>query len=417
MVQEKKDIAELLSNLSDEERSQLISSLSGGKSDEPPAEPAQPGLVARAKDALRVLLGGDVSGRIPARALADALLQFKFLHSSGCEMLRTLEILENSRNPLLKKLFGSVRDDVENGLTLADAFEKFESRVGSVVVSTVRAAEESGTLSESLEFLADNINRDEELRERVRRAISYPLTTAFLTFTIFFLCVLFVVPQFQTLSQKGGLNARVTGVSGFVFGLSDFMRNYYWFWIPLVLVVVLVLIRLVKNNPEAVDAILLRIPLVNKLLTLSNLARFFDRLGVLLASGVSLLKSIKLAKETVANRVLRPRFARMSELAESGQSLSETFVDIPNVPDNVVDMIRVGEDAGALPETLAIGAENIRKEMDRLYDRLTRWIQPIGILIVSALVLLLVIALFVPYLDMLESISLSGETIQGMPGN
>ena len=284
-----------------------------------------------------------------------------------------------------------------------------------MVVSTIRAAEESGTLAESLEFLADNINRDQEVRERLRRAVSYPLTTAVLTFAIFFLSLIFVVPQFRGLAEKGGIDAEVTGLSAFVFGLSDFLRGYWILWGLVLIVLFLGSIRFVKSNPEIVDRVMLKIPFVNRLLTLSNLARFFDRLSVLLSSGVSILTSIKLAKETVANRVLRPRFAQMSQLAESGESLAKTFVDIPNVPANVVDMIRVGEDAGALPETLSIGAANIRKEMDRLYDRITRWIQPIGLLLVSVMVLVLVIALFVPYLSALDSLSQSGGTTNGMP--
>lgn len=408
------NLTQMIANMSPEQQRQLAALLAGGGGNATGevAPVRQTGEHARAQAVFKALRG-DVFGRLPRQELADALLQFRFLHDSGCEMLRTLEILSNSRHPLVGRIFRDVRNDVENGASLGDAFARHEVHVGRVVVSTIRAAEESGTLSDSLQFLADNIHQDEEVRVRVRRALSYPVTTALVTLAVFILSVMFVVPSFAELSEK--LEGEPGSVTAVMMGLSNFLRNFFWLWIPGVIISVVLFIRWWRSSPEVLDRLLLNIPLVSRLVTMSDLSRFADRLGILLKAGLPLVKAIHLAKETVSNTVLRPLFARMATQAETGRPLADAFVDIKNAPEGVVDMIRVGEDAGALPDTLTIGAANIRREMDRLYDTLARWLQPIGIMIVSVLVLILVIALFQPYLEMLERISTSGVNTGPIP--
>ncbi len=397
------DLNNMIQNMSPEQRQQLAD-LVASEEEGSVAQKAS-GEDSKVKAVFKSLRG-DVFGRLPRNELADALLQFKFLNDSGCEMLRTLEILSNSRHPLISKIFADIRGDVENGIALGDAFEKHEKQVGRVTVSTIRAAEESGTLSNSLQFLADNIHQDEEVRTRVKRALSYPITTAVFTITVFILCVMFVVPQFADLYDKTGGEA--TGVTAVMISLSGFLNGFWFLWIPALILGAFFFLRWWRSSPEVLDRFLLRLPMVARLITLSDMARFSDRLGLLLRSGVPIVKAVNLAKETVANTVLRPLFARMAAQAETGRSLADAFTDIRNVPEGVVDMIRVGEDAGALADTLTIGAGNIRKEMDRLYDQLTRWLQPIGILLVAGIVLVLVVALFTPYIEMLENLSQMG---------
>lgn len=361
------------------------------------------------RDAFEASRGVSLTGSIARSDLADVLRQFKFLHESGCEMLRTLEILGNTQNPVVARMFRGIRDDVEAGISLADAFHKYERRVGNVVVSTIRAAEESGTLAESLEFLADNISKDDEVRRNIRRALAYPAITGSLTLLVFLLCLLFVVPAFEDLYQRPELGSKAPeGMTAVIISMSRFLTGWWMLWIPVGVLMFLSVVWWVRSNPLSVDRWLLRVPLLNRLLVLSDLSRFGDRLGLLLSSGVPILKAVTLAKETVANRVLRPIFARMATQAEKGRPLSEAFAGTPHLPDGVIDMIRVGEEAGALPATLSLTAANLRKEMDRLYARFTAVIQPIGIFVVAGMVLVLVIALFKPYLEIIENIGSHG---------
>jgi type II secretory pathway component PulF len=336
-------------------------------------------------------------------------------------MMRTLEILGNSQNPALGKMFQSIRAEVEAGISLSEAFRRVEGQVGRVVVSTIEAAEESGTLANSLEFLADNIERDLQIRQKLRKALAYPAVTGLVTLAIFLLCLVFVVPQFASLYvklgvvQEGTQNPNYPGMTAIVIGLSSFLRHYFWLWIPMLVLACWGMAHLIRANPEQVDRAVLKIPILNRLLVLSDLSRFTDRLGLLLKSGVPIMKSISLAKETVANRVLKPRFARMADLAERGESLSGALIGTPHLSVGVVDMIQVGEEAGALPTTLSLAARNLRREMDRLYERLTIWAQPVGLFIVSGMVLTLILALFLPYLDLINAIG-DPSVVAGMPG-
>lgn len=404
------NLQDMLTGLSEEQQEQLAVFLSA-QAEAKVVDPKPP-MTRRVSSAFRKVAATPVFGRLSQKELADSLLEFRFLHDSGCELLRTLEILSSSGNPTLAAIFTQIRSDVENGKTLADAFARHDKHVGRVVVSTIRAAEESGTLSNSLEFLADNIYQDEELRVRVKRAISYPAMTGSLTFLIFILCVMFVVPSYAVLYEKMGSEA--TGVSAALLGLSEFLRHFWWLWIPACVLGGVYGRRWLQSKPPSLDHVMLKLPIISRIVTLTDLSRFADRLGLLLRTGVPIIPSVKLAKETVENSVLRPLFARMATQAESGQSLADAFVDIDSVPVGVVDMIRVGEDAGALPDTLQLSASNLRKDMNRLYDRVTRWLQPIGLLIVAILVLLLVVTLFRPYLDVIESIGAS-DVNRGMP--
>lgn len=432
-VEQGSELSNLLSDMSDEQQKQLMGLLTKQRQQlttgsQKVVEPAtttgaqavvdetkkKPG---RVRKFLAEAKGRSLTGGIPKRDLADSLLQFKFLHESGCEMMRALEILSNTTNPVVGRMFATIRKDVENGVALADAFGKHERRVGRVVVSTIRAAEESGTLANSLEFLADNINRDDEVRARIRRALAYPVMTALFTFTVFIGCLLFVVPKFKALFfDREDIAVELNFITAVVFWLSDFLKYYYYLWLPVLIFLAFAVIQFWRTQPEVVDRVLLRIPFVNRMLTLGDMARFSDRLGLLLQTGVPIIKAVNLAKETVGNRVLRPLFARMASQAELGRPLSEAFEDIKHLPHGVVDMIRVGEDASALPATLKVAARNIRTEMEREFDKFTRWVQPVGILLVSGFVVILVLALFMPYLDMISAIpSQSGEVLQNPP--
>ncbi|MCA9564711.1 MAG: type II secretion system F family protein, partial [Myxococcales bacterium] len=356
MATESSDPQNLLSSLSTEDQQALLEMLQqqqkAAKSDTPPIRPASGAVAAarprrvyatgdqkaaesgkslkgKVKDFLEMSRGVNITGSVTRSDLADVLRQFKFLHESGCEMLRTLEILSNTQNPVLAKMFAGIRQDVEAGVSLADAFAKHERRVGNVVVSTIRAAEESGTLAESLDFLADNISKDDEVRRNIRKALTYPVVTGTVTMTVFIACLILVVPQFESLYTSSMLgddpNLKPTGLTAVVFSLSHFLRHDWFLWVPLLGLIVGGIVYFLRSNPIFLDRMMLKIPLLNKLLVISDLSRFCDRLGLLLGSGVPILKAVTLAKETVANRVLRPIFARMATQAERGQALSEAF--------------------------------------------------------------------------------------------
>lgn len=417
-------IADLLEDMSADQRQQLLGLL-GGQSPAPAAVGVLKAPVSfrdraesafdHAKRALRQMRGVTITGKIPADVLAESLVQFQFLYESGCDILRSLELLQKSSNPIISRMYQKIHHDVENGEALADAFAKYEHRIGRTVVSTIRAAEESGTLAESLQFLADNIQRDADIRTRVRQALSYPAFTGTFSLLVFMLCLAFVVPSFEALYQRPEAGfAAPTGITAVVFALSGLLRSWVWLWLPGGIGLICLGIHFVRQNPDRFDGLLLKLPFVNRMVVLSSVGRFCDRLGLLLGTGVSFSKSIHLAKETVANRVLRPMFGKMETLAEEGRPLSEAFEDVPNMPANVVDMIRIGAEAGRLPETLRRGANALNREMNRISDRALRWVQPIGVLLVATMVVVLMLALFMPYLGLIEQTGQIGVN-GGMP--
>jgi type IV pilus assembly protein PilC len=329
--------------------------------------------------------------------------QFATMVNSGLPILRALSILsEQTENSQLKKVLAQVRIDVEQGSSLSGAMSKHTRAFSDLYVAMVRAGEAGGVLDNVLVRLADNMEKDVELRRKIKSAMAYPAAVVSLVTLILTAMLLFVVPQFKSIyAQLGGQLPLPTRI---LLGVSDAVRTKWWLFLVVIIGIVFAF-RRYKATPAGratVDAFKLRIPIFGPLFHKTALARFSSTLGMLLRSGVPILQALDIVSETVGNRVISKAVADVQGSVREGESIAKPLAKHPVFPPMVVQMLAVGEETGAVDVMLDKVADFYNSEVSAAVDALTSLIEPLLIAIIGGAVGAAVISLYMPMFNIIN---------------
>ena len=331
--------------------------------------------------------------------------EFSILVESGYPILRALNLLSSKiTNRHLADTLGQVALQVEKGSTLSKAMASYPWYFTPMILAMVEAGESGGELVEALNSIADDFESNEDLTDKMVRALSYPLLTAGIAILAFLGILVFTVPTFADVYKKH--NMELPTSTALLVALSTILTHYWWLWLPLLVLAGWALWKKFLPNLGALDGLLLRIPVLGEILVLGSMARFSSSLRILLSNGVPLLHSLTLARNTINNRSLAAVVDRMRQSAESGKSLAQPLAESGLFPALMVDMLFVGEESGKLPFVLEQIAKSLRMRLDRITNQLAVTLGPVMTLVVGVLVLLIALSLFVPYFNF---ISMLGE--------
>ena len=342
-------------------------------------------------------------GRVKMKDLSVFSRQFATMVNSGLPILRALSILsEQTENSQLKKVLAQVRIDVEQGSSLSGAMSKHTRAFSDLYVAMVRAGEAGGVLDNVLVRLADNMEKDVELRRKIKSAMAYPAAVVSLVTLILTAMLLFVVPQFKSIyAQLGGQLPLPTRI---LLGVSDAVRTKWWLFLVVIIGIVFAF-RRYKATPAGratVDAFKLRIPIFGPLFHKTALARFSSTLGMLLRSGVPILQALDIVSETVGNRVISKAVADVQGSVREGESIAKPLSKHPVFPPMVVQMLAVGEETGAVDVMLDKVADFYNSEVSAAVDALTSLIEPLLIAIIGGAVGAAVISLYMPMFNIIN---------------
>lgn len=344
-------------------------------------------------------------GRVKLKHLAVFSRQFATMVNSGLPILRALAILgDQTENKELEKVLTQVRVDVEQGQSLSGAMEKHRKAFNDLYIAMVKTGETGGVLDTVLLRVADNIEREVELRRKIKSAMTYPLVVVILVTFILAAMLLFVVPQFETIyAQLGGKLPLPTRI---LLGVSQALRNYWYFFMVLVAASVFALRRYkrTERGRATVDAAKLKIPIFGQLFRKTALARFSSTLGMLLRSGVPILQALDIVADTVNNKVLSKAVVDVQGSVREGESIAKPLSRHAVFPPMVVQMLAVGEETGAVDTMLDKVAEFYNSEVSASVDALTSLIEPLLIAIVGGAVGAAVIALYMPMFNIINLI-------------
>lgn len=340
--------------------------------------------------------------RVSARALAVFYAQLADLLKSGVPLLRSLELLEKQAvHPTLQLVIREVKEEVADGSRLYDALRRHPRVFSELVVSMVRAGEEGGFLEDVLKRVAAFTDHQEDLKGRVVGAMIYPAFLAvFGTIIVAVLLVKFVPkfqPMFANMAERDSLPWATTAL----LAMSDAAQRY-WVVAALVLFAAgwgLVQWRESERGRLAVDRFRLRMWGLGRIVRTLAIARFCRILGTLLKNGVPILQSLKIAKDATGNLVLSRAIESASENISAGKSLARPLAASRIFPEEVVEMISVGEEANNLEEVLVDIADNLERRTNRELDMAVRMLEPLMLLVMAAIVLFVVIALLLPILQ------------------
>src|SRR5262245_21374239 len=344
-------------------------------------------------------------GRVKLKQISVFCRQFATMVNSGLPILRALAILgDQTDNKEFAKVLVQVRTDVENGSSLSAAMGKHPKAFNNLFISMIKAGETGGVLDDVLLSLADQIEKEVELRRQIKSAMTYPVVVVALVLLILGAMLLFVVPQFETIYTQ--LNGTLPLPTRILLGVSSAVRNY-WYFVAAGMGVAAFLFRRYKATDEGrarIDAAKIRIPVFGPLFHKVALARFASTLGMLLRAGVPILQALDNVKETVNNRVIGDSVDDVKSSVREGESIAKPLGKHRVFPPMVVQMLAVGEETGAIDTMLDKVAEFYNSEVTATVEALTSLIEPLLIAIIGCCVGAAVIALYMPMFNIINLI-------------
>jgi len=345
-------------------------------------------------------------GGVNTKQLVMFTRQFSVLQDAGLPVLRSLKILEGQMKPgVLKNSLIDVVDDVESGNTLSEAFGKHPKCFDRLYVNMLRAGEAGGALEIILRRLAEFKEKSLSLARRVKGAMVYPCVVVAVAVAILSFIMIVIIPKFEKIFLD--FKMKLPYLTELLMATSrSFVK--YWYVIPIVpiaLIITMKLIRLNRSGAYILDKIKLKIPVAGMIIEKTIVARTMRTLGTLISSGVPILEALSIVRETAMNAVFEEMFQRVYESIREGETIAGPMRECRLVDDMVVNMIDVGEETGDLDTMLNKIADVYDEEVDVLVESLISLLEPIMIVILGFIVGTIVIALFMPLLELLDGLS------------
>jgi type II secretory pathway component PulF len=344
-------------------------------------------------------LGGQ---KIRIRDLALLYGQLADLLRAGVPLLRSLETLGWAlTNRRLAELVTLVRQDVSQGQTLADAMSQRPAAFSPLHCAMVRAGERAGFLEDVLVNLSQFLERQDELRGKVRGALIYPAVLVIIGSIVLTLVLVFLVPQFRNFF-KGSLPLPTE----VLFGLSDLIRDHALMLVGAIVVAVLGVRTLLQSQwgLQTYDRLKLRVPLMGRAILMVDLTRFCRILGTMLANGVPILQSLAISKDAAGSMVLAKSIEQAAENVRAGQGLSAPLHASGLFPAEIVEMISVAEESNQLEKVLVQIADTVEKRMARQVDYAVRLVEPLILVVMAAIVGFVAFGLLYPLFTMSQAI-------------
>ena len=346
-----------------------------------------------------------LGNRIKLKDVAIFARQFATMIDSGLTLLRSLQILAlQTESKPLADVITQVRQDVESGASLSLALSHHPKVFNKLFVAMVRSGESGGVLDEVLLQLASTIEKQVELRRKVRSAMTYPLTVLTLVVGILTAMLVFIVPLFKGFYKS--LNGKLPLMTRVLISVSDLFVKL----LPLLILVVIggvILFRrwiATDEGRSKWDVFKLKVPIFGRLVHKTALARFARTFGVLLRSGVPILEALEITKETAGNTVVARGLDDVQAGVKVGEPIARPLESHAVFPPMVTQMMAVGEESGALDTLLEKIATFYDQEVEATVNALTSLLEPLMIMVLGGCVGLMVIALYLPMFNIIKLI-------------
>ncbi len=342
------------------------------------------------------------SGRLKPRVLAAFTRQTATMLEAGMPLLRGLRLLrEQESNRVLSRTIDDLTEAIEGGASLSEAMARHPRVFSRLYLQMIRAGEISGALDVVLRRLADLMEKAERIKGKVTTALVYPVAVMLVAIAVLGVLVVFVVPRFQEIFD-GLMNGRpMPTFTRFVIAISLLARDHALIGAVAGAAVVAGLVGLGRTRAgrTCFDRAKLGLPLFGDLFRKTAVARFTRTLGTLASNGVPILQALQIVRETAGNVVISHAVQSVHDAVADGEPVAVPLRSSAVFPSLVVGMVDVGEQTGALPEMLNRIADNYEEEIDRSVAALTSLLEPLLIVFLAIVVGSIVIALFLPLID------------------
>ena len=346
-----------------------------------------------------------MGGSVKDKELAVFTKQFSVMIDAGLPLVQCLDILASQQeNKYFAQVLEHVRNDVEQGSTLADAMKKHPKAFDDLYTNMVAAGEAGGILDVIMQRLSVYIEKAYKLKASFKSAMTYPITVITIAFLIVALILWKVIPAFA--SMFAGLGADLPLPTKVVIALSHFVVKFGWLIILVMIVIFFGLKKFYQTETgrRVIDGLVLKLPILGVIFKKIAVARFSRTLATLVSSGVSILEGLTITARTSGNKIIEDAIMEARAHVEQGKTISEPLKDTGVFPPMVVQMIAVGEQTGALDTMLSKIADFYEDEVDQAVAQLMSLLEPVMIVILGGLVGGIVVAMYLPIFTLIKHI-------------
>ncbi|MDQ3618452.1 MAG: type II secretion system F family protein [Pseudomonadota bacterium] len=343
-------------------------------------------------------LFGGAGKRITPLDIAIFARQLATMMKSGIPIVTSMEIIAGGhKNPKMKTMVNALRADLESGSSVHEALSKHPVQFDELFRNLVRAGESAGVLETVLDTVATYKENIESLKGKIKKALFYPATVVAVALLVSAILLVFVVPQFKATFASFG--ADLPAFTMMILNASDFMIKWWWAILLLVIGAGVAFIMAKNRVPafaHAIDRTMLKLPVVGQILHNSAIARFARTLAVTFQAGVPLVEALDTVAGATGNIVYEQAVYRVRDDVSVGYQVNMAMKQVNLFPHMVIQMVAIGEEAGALDTMLYKVAEFYEQEVNNEVDALSSLLEPMIMIILGVVVGGMVVGMYLP---------------------
>ena len=351
------------------------------------------------------LFGG--KGRVTNKDRILFTRQLSTLIGAGLPLASSLRTVVNqTQSKAMKTIAEEILTNVESGRTLYDSFSQYPEVFNGVYLALIRAGETSGTLDLALKRLADQEEKDAAMMSKIKGALVYPAIILVVIIAVLAFMMIMVVPQVKDLYEDMG--EELPQLTQILVSLSDFFGNFWWLVAIVVAAICGAVWYAVKRTPagrRVMDSFKIHVPIFGGLFRKLYVSRFARTAEMMLATGVPMLDSVKIAIEAVSNTVVEAEYYKAIDIIKGGKPLSESLQDRNYMLPLVPQMASIGEESGKIDEMLGKAAQVYENELDEQINSISTMIEPILMVIMAGLIGVVVGGTLLPIYSLVNSVA------------
>ena len=360
---------------------------------------------------INIKLPNWMRGKIKTKVLTQFTRQLATLVNAGLPLMRGIEVLKRQmKDAQMKDALEGIGENISAGGTFSESLTAYPKIFDNLYINMVKAGEAGGVLEVVLGRLAEFAEKSEKIKNKVKGAMIYPVVVLLAAIGITAFLLIVVIPKFKQVFDDILGGQELPAITQFVMSASEWVQHNY-ITIAIGVAVLIVLKKIIGKTEQgatAFDWLSLRIPVTGTLVQRTAVSRVTRTLGTLLSSGVPILQSLMIVRDTTGNRIVSNALQSVHDAVKEGEGMTAPLSQCWVFPPMVVSMVEVGEETGALAEMLTRIANTYDDEVDNAVAGMTAAIEPALIIVLAVVVGTIVVAMFLPMIKIIQSVSGGG---------
>ncbi|WP_395742443.1 type II secretion system F family protein [Prosthecobacter sp.] len=349
------------------------------------------------------------NAKVKSKSLMIFTRQLATLIDSGLPLLRGLTVLGRQEpNLVMKGTINTLADNVQTGSTFSESLQQYPRIFNKLYINMVKAGELGGVLELVLNRLAEYQEKAQKLKNKIVAAMVYPIIVMFIAAGIMVFLMMVIVPRFEVIFEDMlGSKDKLPDLTKWVIGFSRTMASNAWYILAGIAIIVVGwrMMAATKGGRRWIDRTKLKLPLFGDVQRKTAISRFTRTLGTLVTSGVPILQALNITRDTAGNTIVSDAITKVHDAVKEGESMVAPLESSNVFPPMVISMVDVGEETGQLPEMLLKIADVYEDEVDNSVSALTSMLEPLMIVVLALVVGVIVMALFLPLIDVIKNLS------------